>query len=62
MSKKKGEQLKCNWVNEYDKKTSRKVRLQGFWASNKERAERAQREPQESKRRNVYFPALPCKH
>ena len=37
-------------MNEYGKKTSRKVRLQGFWASNKERAERAQREPQESKR------------
>ena len=26
-------------MNEYGKKTSRKVRLQGFWASNKERAE-----------------------
>ena len=38
-------------MNEYGKKTSRKVRLQGFWASNKERAERAQRERKESRKK-----------
>ena len=35
--------VKCNWVNEYGKKTSRKIRLQGFWeaikAARKERKE-----------------------
>ena len=44
------------------KKTSTEIRLQGFWGSDKGGADRAQGEPQESKRRNVYLAALPCEH
>ena len=38
--------VKCNRVNEYGKKTSRTVCLQGFWGSDKRSSERAQGEPQ----------------
>ena len=54
--------VKCNRVNNYCKKTSTEIRLQGFWGSDKGGADRAQGEPQESKRRNVYLAALPCEH
>ena len=54
--------VKCNWVNEYGKKTSTKIRLQGFWSSDKGSANGQEREPQESMRRNVYFSPLPCEH
>ena len=42
-------------MNNYGKKTSTEIRLQGFWGSDKGGADRAQGEPQESKRRNVYL-------
>ena len=45
-------------MNNYGKKTSTEIRLQGFWGSDKGGADRAQGEPQESKRRNVYLDAL----
>ena len=45
-------------MNNYGKKTSTKIRLQGFWGSDKGGADRAQGEPQESERRNVYLAAL----
>lgn len=54
--------VQCNWVNNYSKKTSRKIWLQGFWRSDKSSADREKREPQESKRRNVYFSSLPCEY
>ena len=49
-------------MKNYSKKTSTEIRLQGFWGSDKGGADRAQGEPQESKRRNVYLAALPCEH
>lgn len=49
-------------MHNYGKKTSTEIRLQGFWGSDKGGADRAQGEPQESKRRNVYLAALPCEH
>ena len=49
-------------VYNYGKKTSTEIRFQGFWGSDKGGADRAQGEPQESERRNVYLAALPCEH
>ena len=54
--------VNCKRVNNYGKKTSRKIRLQGFWGCDKGGSDRAQGKPQESKRRNVYLAALSCEH
>ena len=49
-------------MNENGKKSSTEIRFLGCWGSDKGGADRAQGEPQESERRNVYLAALPCEY